>query len=55
MINDKDIVLVEGYKNSDLRKIEIYREGISEGIRTPKEKIIAVASDSIWICRELKL
>ncbi len=46
MINDKDVVLVEGYKNSDLRKIEIYREGISEGIRTAKEKIIAVASDS---------
>ena len=40
-----DIILVEGYKNSNLRKIEVYRSGVSDKIITPKEKIIAVASD----------
>ena len=45
MVSDKDIVLVEGYKKSNLRKIEVYREGVSEKIITPKEKIIAIASD----------
>lgn len=40
-----DIVLVEGYKKSPLRKIEIYRDGISEKIISPKESIIALASD----------
>ncbi len=39
------IILVEGYKNSNLRKIEVYRSGVSDKIITPKEKIIAVASD----------
>lgn len=45
MVRDKDIVLVEGYKKSNLRKIEVYREGISEEIITPKEKLIAIASN----------
>lgn len=45
MVSDKDIVLVEGYKKSNLRKIEVYREGVSEKIITPKEKLIAVASN----------
>ncbi len=45
MVNDKDIVLVEGYKKSNLRKIEVYREGVSENIITPKEKLIAIASN----------
>ena len=45
MVLDKDIILVEGYKKSTLRKIEVFRSGVSEKIITPKEKIIAVASD----------
>ena len=45
MASDKDIILVEGYKKSNLRKIEVYRDGISEKIITPKEKLIAIASD----------
>ena len=45
MVSDKDIVLVEGYKKSNLRKIEVYREGVSEKIITPKEKLIAIASN----------
>ncbi|MBC5624584.1 molybdopterin-guanine dinucleotide biosynthesis protein B [Clostridium sp. NSJ-49] len=45
MVSDKDVVLVEGYKKSDLRKIEVYREGVSEEILTPKEKLIAIASN----------
>lgn len=46
MVLDKDIVLVEGYKKSNLRKIEVYRDGVSKEIITPKEKLIAIASDS---------
>lgn len=45
MASDKDIILVEGYKKSELRKIEVYREGISSHIITPKDKLIAIASD----------
>ena len=45
LLLDKDIILVEGYKNSNLRKIEVYRSGVSDKIITPKEKLIAVASD----------
>ena len=45
LVKDKDIILVEGYKKSNLRKIEVYRNGISEIIITPKDKLIAIASD----------
>lgn len=45
MIKDKDIILVEGYKKSNLRKIEVFRDEISKEIISPKEKLIAVASD----------
>ena len=45
LVKDKDIILVEGYKKSNLRKIEVYRNGISENIITPKDKLIAIASD----------
>ena len=45
MVLDKDIILVEGYKKSYLRKIEVFRNGVSDRIITPKEKIIAIASD----------
>ena len=42
---DKDIILVEGYKKSNLRKIEVYRENFSSEIITKKENLIAIASD----------
>lgn len=45
MVLDKDIILIEGYKNSNLRKIEVFRSRVSNKIITPIEKIIAVASD----------
>ncbi|WP_195428432.1 molybdopterin-guanine dinucleotide biosynthesis protein B [Clostridium sp. D46t1_190503_E9] len=45
MAKDKDIILVEGYKKSNLRKIEVYRSGVSSKIITPKNNLIAVASD----------
>ena len=45
LVKDKDIILVEGYKKSNLRKIEVYRKGISENIITSKDKLIAIASD----------
>ncbi|MDV4150594.1 molybdopterin-guanine dinucleotide biosynthesis protein B [Clostridium sp. AL.422] len=42
---DKDVILVEGYKKSDLRKIEVFRKGFSKKIISSKDKIIAIASD----------
>lgn len=45
MIEDKDFIIVEGYKNSSLRKIEVFREGISNNIITPKDKLIFIATD----------
>lgn len=42
---DKDIILVEGYKKSNLRKIEVYRENFSKDIICKKENLIAIASD----------
>lgn len=44
LLKDKDIILVEGYKKSPLRKIEVYREGFSDGIITPEHLLIAIAS-----------
>ena len=43
--NNNDIILVEGYKHSNLRKIEVYDAKISPKIITPIEKLIAIASN----------
>ena len=45
-VEARDIILVEGYKNSNLRKIEVYRDGVSDRIITQKEKLIVIASDT---------
>jgi molybdopterin-guanine dinucleotide biosynthesis adapter protein len=45
LAKDKDIIIVEGYKNSNLRKIEVYRSELCNEIITKEEKLIAVASD----------
>lgn len=45
MVKDKDIILVEGYKKSDLRKIEVFRNSISDKIISKEEHLIAIASD----------
>lgn len=45
LVKDKDVILVEGYKKSTLRKIEVYKKGFSDRIISPKEKLIAIASD----------
>lgn len=55
LLLDKDIILVEGYKNSNLRKIEIYRSGVSDKIITPREKLIAVASDINLNLKDIKV
>ena len=42
---DKDVILVEGYKNSNLRKFEIYRKDFSKKLISSKENLIAIVSD----------
>ena len=45
LAKDKDVILVEGYKNSTLRKLEIYRKDFSERIISSKENLIAIISN----------
>ena len=45
MVDHKDFIIVEGYKRSNLKKIEVYRDGVSKSIITPKENLICIASD----------
>lgn len=47
MVIDKDVILVEGYKKSKLRKIEVYRDGVSKEIITDNNLLIAIASDVV--------
>lgn len=42
---NSDYIIVEGYKNSNLRKIEVFRKDFSKQIITPKENLIAIATD----------
>ncbi|EJT6166945.1 molybdopterin-guanine dinucleotide biosynthesis protein B [Clostridium perfringens] len=44
-VEDFDFIIIEGYKKSKYRKLEVYRQGISKKIITQKEKLIGVASD----------
>ena len=44
-ISETDFIIVEGYKKSNLRKIEVAREEKGRDIITPRDKLIAVASD----------
>ncbi|MDK0546559.1 molybdopterin-guanine dinucleotide biosynthesis protein B [Clostridium perfringens] len=44
-VEDFDFIIIEGYKKSKYRKLEVYRQGISNKIITSKEKLIGVASD----------
>lgn len=55
IINENDVILVEGYKRSKLRKIEIYNSEISESIISPKEKLIAIASDKLFKYEDVKV
>jgi len=48
LVQDKDIILVEGYKRSPLRKIEVYREGFSQQLMTNEELLIAVATEATF-------
>ena len=52
---DKDVILVEGYKKSNLRKIEVYRKDFSESIITSKEKLIAIATYEDLEFEEVKI
>lgn len=41
-----DFIIIEGYKKSPYKKLEVFREGVSKEIITPKEKLIGIASDA---------
>lgn len=48
IINENDVILIEGYKRSNLRKIEVYNSEISENIISSKDRLIAIASDRLF-------
>lgn len=45
-VKDFDFIIIEGYKKSPYKKLEVFREGVSKEIITPKEKLIGIASDA---------
>jgi len=45
---DKDVILVEGYKNSNLRRIEVFDFNKSSKITSKKEDLIAIAANEIF-------
>ena len=45
MLTDVDIVVVEGYKNSTLPKVEVLRKGVNEDLFCAKESLIGVVAD----------
>lgn len=47
VIDDYDFILVEGYKKSNLRKIEVFDSKLSEKILTKKENLICIATNDL--------
>ena len=45
LLQDMDIILVEGYKKAAIPKIEILRRGVAEKLLSGLEQLIAVVSD----------
>lgn len=54
-VKDFDFIIIEGYKKSPYKKLEVYREGVSTEIITPKEKLIGIASDAPLSLEEVKV
>lgn len=44
-ISDVDIIITEGYKKGNKPKIEVFRSSVHTELITPKEQLLAVASD----------
>lgn len=54
-VKDFDFIIIEGYKKSPYKKLEVFREGVSKEIITPKEKLIGIASDTPLSLEEVKV
>lgn len=54
-VKDFDFIIIEGYKKSPYKKLEVFREGVSKEIITPKEKLIGIASDAPLSLEEVKV
>lgn len=54
-VKDFDFIIIEGYKKSPYKKLEVFREGVSNEIITPKEKLIGIASDAPLSLEEVKV
>ena len=53
--DDFDIILAEGYKNSNMPKIEVHRKALKEELLCSPDELIAVATDEhldipVWQC-----
>jgi molybdopterin-guanine dinucleotide biosynthesis protein B len=47
LMDDMDIIIVEGFKREPTLKIEVYREGFSTGPVAKPEHLIALVSDTV--------
>lgn len=54
-VKEFDFIIIEGYKKSPYKKLEVFREGVSKEIITPKEKLIGIASDAPLSLEEVKV
>ncbi|MBI2887959.1 MAG: molybdopterin-guanine dinucleotide biosynthesis protein B [Chloroflexi bacterium] len=41
-----DLMLAEGFRGSEVAKVEVYRAGVSEGLLTPPELLLALVTDT---------
>lgn len=46
LAGDVDLVLAEGFSSSGLPRIEVVRAGVSEGLASPPERLVAVVGDA---------
>lgn len=46
-INNVDIVIVEGYKNENNPKLEVFRKGVSEKLNSKEEDLFCIITDTV--------
>lgn len=45
LVDDVDLILIEGYKRGRWPKLEFYRSGMKERVQVPKDELLGIVSD----------
>lgn len=45
MVEDVDLILIEGYKRGRWPKLEFYRDGMKERVQVPENELLGIVSD----------